>query len=123
MRIETLTTNATTPRWAGSYGDRSTLLSGGGRLDAAAFTADGTGKKPVVSGTLVGKTMAEANYGPAAATDDQFAYVWLDVADALTNPDVELYIAGEVRVNRLPVAPAAALLTATKQQFVYTVGQ
>ncbi len=123
MKIETLTTSATTPRWAGSYGDRSTLLSGGVKLDAAAFTADASGKKFVPSGTLLGKLYTEASYGPAAATDEQFAYLWLDVADAATNNDAELYVRGEVRLNRLPTRPAAALLTATRQQFTYTEGQ
>ena len=106
MKMETLTTTAATPVWAGSIGDRNTLLSGGAKLDAAQFTAV-NGKKPVPAGTLVGKTLAEAAYGPADAADTQFAFVWLDVADAATNADVELYVSGEVRVDRLPAAPAA----------------
>lgn len=122
MKMEQLTLSNITPRWAGSYTGREHLLSGGVKLDAAAFTAV-NGKKPVPAGTLVGKTFAETTYGPAAAGDDQFGYVLLDVADALVNADAELYISGEVRVNRLPAQPAAALLTATKQQFTYTEGR
>ena len=121
MKMETLSTTQTTPMWVGSIGDRSTLLSGGAKLDAAQFTAV-SGKKPVPSGTLVGRTLAEAAYGPADAGDTHFAFVWLDVADAATNADVELYVAGEVRVDRLPAAPAAPLLAAIRTQFTLTNG-
>lgn len=123
MKIEQLTTSATTPRWAGSYGERLTLLSGGVKLDGAAFPLDAGGKRFVPSGTLLGKAFAEDVYGPATATDDQFAYLWLDVTSTDANPDGELYVRGEVRIDRLPTRPAADLLTATRQQFTYTEGQ
>lgn len=122
-KITQFTTTASAPRWAGSYGHRDVLLSGGAKLDAAQFSAGSDGKKLVPSGTLVGKTFAEASYGPADVADDQFAFVWLDVVDAATNNDVELYVRGEVRLNRLPAQPAANILAIIKRVFVITEGR
>lgn len=122
MKMETLSVTGTTPIWAGSIGNRETLLSGGAKLDPAAFTANGAGKKFVPSGTLVGKTLAETTFGPADVADTELAFVWLDVADAAVNNDVELYVAGEVRVDRLPAAPAANLLAVIRTQYALTNG-
>lgn len=123
MKITQLATSGTTPRWAGDYGDRSTLLPGGAKLDAAQFTAGSDGKKAVASGTLVGKKFSESSFGPADAADEQFGFVWADVADAASNNDVELYVSGRVKKNFLPTVPGSTLLAATRIQFFYVEGK
>ena len=122
MKMQTLTTSSASPVWAGSYKDRSTLLSGGVKVDTSLFTADGTGRKFIPSGTLLGKKVSEAFYGPAAADDDQFGFLWLDIYDAAVNNDAELYVSGEVRLNRLPVAITALIRAPINQKYVFTEG-
>lgn len=84
-----------TPPWAGDYGDRRALVPGGGKLNAADFTAGSDGKKFVPSGTVVGRTIAERDasqgYGPAAVGDADVHIVYHDVADALHINDCTLY--------------------------------
>lgn len=96
---------ATSAAWAGDYFDRGHMISGS-ILDATGFTLVGT-KKPVVSGTLVGRTYAEqvagTGFGPAADTDDEMYLVAFDVEDALDLADVELYRHGSmVKEDLLP---------------------
>lgn len=119
----------TTPRWAGDYLGRESLIPGGARLDAAAFAADAEGRKGVPSGTAIGRTLAErdagAGFGPAAATDDEIYLTAFDVTDAARNPDVELYRPGRVvKENYLPgwADLAAELKTAIRERYTCTLG-
>jgi len=117
------------PVWAGDFFDREHVLPGGARLDAAAFAADGTGRKLVVSGTLVGRTYTEraagAAFGPAADTDNEVFVVVFDVDDAARNPDVDLYRPGSVlREDRLPGfgGLSAALQGKVRSAYVTIIG-
>jgi hypothetical protein len=102
------------PRWAGDYLNREHLLPGGARLVAADFTADSSGRKPVASGTIVGRTTAERNaaagWGPAADTDNEVRVVAFDVLDAARSNEFEIYRPGSiVKLDMLPAAPSAAV--------------
>lgn len=89
----------TPPRWAGDYFNREHLLPGGAVLDADAFDENAR----VPSGTVVGKTVEETAFGPAAADDDQIYIVAFDVDNVTNKADVELYRPGGiVKVNFLP---------------------
>lgn len=94
-QMNTYLNQLTVPVWAGDFKGRDHLVPGGARLDASAFTADANGRKPVPSGTFVGRTFAEAaagtGYGPAADTDEEFFLTAFDVTDALRKADCELY--------------------------------
>lgn len=94
-RMTTPTNTKTAPRWAAEVMDERTMLPGGARLDAAAFTADGQGRKPVPAGTFIGRTLAErdanAGFGPWLTGDEDVYLVAFDVLDAVINADVELY--------------------------------
>lgn len=97
----------TTPVWCNDFRSRDHLIPGGGKLDAAAFAANGAGLKFVPSGTLIGRTHAErlagSGYGPAAAGDEDVKLVAFDVDDAAHINDVELLRPGAaVKENRLP---------------------
>lgn len=125
MRIQQLTTSNTTPLWAGSVASRATLLSGGAKLDGTAFPAKTDGTPRVPSGTLLSRDVGTGAkvYTTFNALFGQHAFVWDDVNDQVsTNPDVELYVAGEVRLDRLPVALTTAQRDAIKAQFVLTIG-
>jgi len=122
MKVTDLSVTGTRPRWADSWGDRSTLLHGGAKLDAAAFPAGDDGRVTVPSGTVIGKNYNEDTFGPAAAGDDVIGFVWTDVVDANVNNDVEVYVAGTVKVNFLPAVPAGAIMTELKRRFVLTEG-
>lgn len=107
----------TSPRWAGDWNDRIHLLPGGGKVDAAAFAANAQGRKPVPSGTLLGRTNAERDagnpWGPAADTDDEICLLAFDIVDAAVNPECEIYrplVGGVVKLQFLPAAPSAAVL-------------
>lgn len=123
MKITQLTTSDTTPMWAGSVGRRDFLLSGGAKLSGTAFPLV-AGAREVRSGTLVSRDSATgaATYVAFNALFAQHAFVWDTVTDTGTTPDVELYVAGEVRLNRLPTALVAAQVDAIKGQFVLTTG-
>ena len=76
-------------------------------VDADVTTYKGVKKKVVKSGTLIGRTNAEAvagtAFGPAAGTDDQVYILAFEVYDADKNYDVELYRYGRlVKTNFLP---------------------
>lgn len=107
-RMQIISNQLSSPRWAGDFFNREHLLPGGAQLDAAQFTADANGRKFVPSGTPVGRTVAEraagAGFGPAEATDDDFYLTAFDVVDAAFSRDVELYRPGGiVKENFLPV--------------------
>lgn len=77
-------------------------------VDADTAWYEGTELNTVVSGTLVGRTIAERDantgYGPAADADDEFYLVAFEVMDVSNNPDVDLYRhGGVVYENFLPV--------------------
>ncbi len=82
------------------------LVRVGGRLDAAAITADANGKKSVPAGTLVGRVRATENlFGPFTTGDTEFYLTAFDVQDAVVDPDVELIVTGKnftVVPERLP---------------------
>lgn len=94
-RVDYSTPQITSPSWAGQCFCEDTLIPGGGRLDAAQFTADSKGRKPLTSGTLLGRTFTErtagTGFGPAADTDDEIFLLAFDVTDAVYNADCELY--------------------------------
>lgn len=76
-------------------------------VDADVATYKGVKKKVVKSGTLIGRTFAEAAagtpFGPAASTDDQVYLLAFEVPDADKNREVELYRYGKlVKTNFLP---------------------
>jgi hypothetical protein len=94
-KVEHTSGSVTSPAWAGDFLDRNSLMPGGARVDPAGFTADSKGRKPIASGTLLGRTYAERDaktgFGPAAATDDEIYLLAFDVTDAVFLPDCELY--------------------------------
>lgn len=125
MKMDTtLTRSNTTPRWAGSYGTRSNLLSGGAKLDTTAFPATTNGTPRAVSGTLVSRDAAAgaATFTTFNAAHAQFGFIWLDVNDQGASPDVEIMTAGEIRLDRLPTALTLAQRDAIKSAFVLTTG-
>lgn len=76
------------------------------------------GRKTIVSGTPVGRTLAERDantaFGPAIDSDDEIYLLYHDIPDANTNNDAELYRhTGLVKENYLPnyANIAGALLT------------
>lgn len=103
------------------------LVAGGVKLDAAAFTADGDGRKMVKAGTPVGRTYVEAAasaaYGPAADTDDEVFLVAFDVYDANEDNDATL-LKGNVVIfeNYLPVTPSAAVLGKVRAKYICKQG-
>lgn len=123
MKITQLKTTGTTPLWAGSVGRRDYLLSGGAKLDGAAFPLV-NGQREVKSGTLVSRDSATGAkvYTAFNAAFAQHAFVWDAVTSTDAKPDVELYTAGEVRLDRLPTPLTAEQISAIKGQFVLTTG-
>ena len=63
MKMESLNTTATRPRWAGSYGERLTLLSGGAKLNGANFPLV-NGKRSVPSGTCRMRLVHAVGHSP-----------------------------------------------------------
>jgi len=125
MKITQLTTTATTPMWAGSVGDRATLLSCGAKLDGTAFAAKTDGTPRARSGTLVSRDAAAgaAVFTTFNAAHAQYGFIWTDVTNqGAGNPDVEIMTSGEVRLDRLPTALTQVQRDAIKQQFVLTTG-
>lgn len=123
MKITSVTTEATTPMWAGSVGNRDTLLSGGAKLLGSAFPLV-NGARTVPSGTLVSRdiTVPNSEFGVFDASHGEFGFVWITVTDTSAKPDVEVYVGGEVRVDRLPVALTAPQVAAIKTRFRLTTG-
>lgn len=82
-----------TPRWLKDYGNRRTLVPGGGLINTAEFTPDSDGRITIENGTVLGRTTAEkeagTGFGPAVFTvtpDDEFYILARDVVDALEDP-------------------------------------
>lgn len=85
---------------------------------------EGTELETVVSGTLIGRTIAERDantgYGPAADADDEIHLVAFDVVDVTNNPDVDLYRhGGVVYENYLPVFSALSSALKAKIRSLY----
>lgn len=96
--------------------------------DTATY-AGTTGVKTVVSGTPIGRTIAERDagtgYGPAVSTDDEIFLIAFDVTDAAINADVELYRWGSiVKETFVPgwADFASALKTALRDKYQCTIG-
>ena len=125
------TTSTLNPNFMVDFLDREHLLPGGARLAAADFTADASGRKPVIAGTIVGRTRAERDagtgYGPAAALDEEIYIVAFDCTNALDNPDVELvrHFSG-IKENKLPggglAGQVAGIQTAVRAVYECTIG-
>lgn len=93
--------NSTSAVWAGDGIGHENLLPGGVLVDETEFTAGSDGRKYIPSGTLLGRTDAEAVAGTGfgladVANDDEIYLLVFDCYDALKNDEVELY-----RHNRL----------------------
>ncbi len=106
-KITAASSSLTSPVWAGDFFDRAHMVVGGSQVVAADFTADAQGRKPIPSGTVVGRTYAERDagtgFGPAADSDDEILIVAFDVTNAIDLTDVELYRPGSmVKENLLP---------------------
>lgn len=109
------------PHWCGDYLEAENLMRGPHKLDPAAFTANGAGKKVCLGGTLLGRTYAEKDagtgFGPWAAGDEEVAFAAFDVLDIDKLADVELikpHIKFQIKKNYLPVALNASQLTAAR---------
>jgi hypothetical protein len=96
------------PVWAQDFLSRDHLVPTPAKVDAAnaGFVAV-NGKKKVLSGTVVGRTKAQAlagaKYLPVADTHDEVRIVVWQIDDALDIDDVELYRPNSaVKVNFLP---------------------
>lgn len=108
MTVQTPT--LTSPNWQGDFMGREQILPAGGKLDNTAFgAADSSGKIPIPSGTVVGRTIAERDagspFGPCADTDVDVYLLANDVTDALVNDDCELaspFSGVRVKENFLP---------------------
>jgi hypothetical protein len=127
--LTNMNTTLTTPAWAGDYLNREHVVPGGAKVDAAAFTADASGKKFIQSGTVIGRTYAErlagTAFGPALATDDEVLIVAHDVRDASGNTDVDIYRpGGVVKENFLPNfgTLAAGVLSKIRSLYQTTIG-
>lgn len=99
-------------------------------VDSDVATYEGTELNTVVSGTLIGRTIAERDantgYGPAADADDEIFLVAFDVVDVSNNPDVDLYRqGGVVYENYLPVfsALSATLKAKIRSLYVSSIGR
>jgi hypothetical protein len=131
-KVATLTADA-------KIGDTSLTVAALPTTLAASDTATYSryGGKFIPSGTIVGRTYAEAqantNYGPAVSTDDEIYPIVLDVVDATRNNDAEICRRmATIRENYLPgygatgplgtSAAPSALLTKLRTLFVCIQG-
>lgn len=96
--------------------------------DSATY-AGTTGVKTIVSGTVLGRTIAERDagtgYGPAINTDDEIFLLAFDVTDAAINADCELYRHGSiVKETFVPnwSSIASAVKTILRDKYQCTVG-
>lgn len=98
---------------------------------AAADTARFAGSmvKHVVSGTVIGRTLAERDagigFGPAVDTDDVIYLLVFDVVDASVQTDADLYRAGSVvKENFVPgfAALSTVIKTALRTKYSCTRG-
>ncbi len=85
--------------------------------DNAVLTYQGTGRKTIFSGTLIGRTYAEeaadTPFGPAADADDIVRLVIWDNPDVDSNPEVEILRPGTLVAYNL--IPGWATLSAALQ--------
>lgn len=121
------------PNWSGDCLGREFLVPGGAKLDNTSFgSADAFGRKPVPSGTVVGRTYAQRDastaFHLAADTDNEFYIVAFDVTDALVNDDVELTRPNSglvVKENFLPTpltTLSATVIAAVRARYVCVNG-
>lgn len=125
--IRDYTYSQTAPRWAADYGDRESLVPGGAKLVAADFPVG----EPVLSGTLVGRSIADRDagvgFGPASTTagseDAEIYLLFHDVTDLTIDTDATLYRHGRiVKENFLPGPPTAEQLAVIRDLYTATVG-
>jgi hypothetical protein len=119
------------PVWAGDFLSRDHLVPGPFKVNPAGFVADGSGRKHIPSGTLLGRTIVERDagtgFGPADDTDDEIFLSAFDVVDAVVLDDVEMYRPGsQVKENFLPdyatIAADAPLLARLREIYLCTRG-
>ncbi len=121
------------PNWSGDCLGREYLVPGGAKLDNSSFGAvDAAGRKPVPSGTVVGRTFAQRDastaFHIAADTDQEFYIIAFDVTDAMVNDDVELarpFAGLVVKENFLPTALtslSATVIAAVRARYVCVNG-
>ena len=112
--------NKTSQRWLQDYSDRKVLLPGGVTLDAAQFTADASGRKIVLSGTVIGKLDAEAKYGPVDVGDSEVFILWRDIDITADGELAEAVRSGLLIEKFMPImtAPVKALLRINGFQFL-----
>lgn len=99
-------------------------------VDNDTATYEGVGASvTVVSGTIVGRTIAERDagtaYGPAGASDDEVYIVCFDKYDVSIDPDIELYRPNSiVKETFLPgwAGIASGVKTKVRAAYVCTVG-
>ena len=115
--------------WCGDFLDEDSLMPGGGRVDPATVVAGVNGYKTIVSGSLVGRTIAQRTAGApfhiAVDADEEVFIVAFDVTDALKKADVELYRPQSVvKENFLPNfgTLSAALLAKVRSTYITTRG-
>lgn len=113
------------PEWAGDFLSRDHLVPMPAKVDAAQWVADADGRKPIPSGTPIGRTIAERDagdaFGPADAADDEVFLLAFDIPDAVLNDDAELYRPGSaVKENFLPgwAGLAAGVKTVIRDLYV-----
>lgn len=99
-------------------------------VDADVATYQGTGKRLIPSGTVLGRTFAERDagtgFGPAADADDEVYLNFFQIDDADSISDVELYRGrGVVYENFLPVFSTLSATIKAKLRAFYTcsIGQ
>ena len=99
--------------------------------DNAEAVVNGSGKRAIRSGTVVGRTIAERDagtgFGQPASTDDEIRIVAFDIVDADANNDCELYKPGSLvyenfLANIAFVAATSALLDKLRATYICTLG-
>lgn len=100
--------------------------------DTAPFTVTDAVPVQVPSGTVVGRTIAEAEagdgFGPADAADDEIYIIYFDIQDASINPDFvgyRPYAGRTVKQNFLPGFDdlAAGVVTALRARYILVIGE
>jgi hypothetical protein len=94
--------------------------------DEATFTVTDASPVTVLSGTAVGRTIAERDtgdgFGPADAADDEILLIYFDVYDASINPDFVAYRPYSGRIVKENFLPgfddlAAGVVTALRARY------
>jgi hypothetical protein len=117
------------PPWTIDFLGREHLIPGGAKMDPAAIAANAAGKKPLPSGTAVGRTIAERDastpFGLADAADDEVYLTAFDVDDLLDINDIELVRPNTtIKENFLPdfAGLAAGVQTKLRAAYICTRG-